>query len=507
MPTYTVTDPTSGRTVKLTGDSPPTEQELEQIFATIPAPTQQKQDWLTGNATSPVGKAWNAGMNILNIPSYVAGGAMRNLNQEDTNLVNAVPRIIQGNIKGLQEKTPVMQELPPLVGVDPNTLPGMAIGLAGEVAMPDPVDAYHLLTKSPKLAEKAVKYGGKAYKEAAEGSVTKGLNDPALQRKINDLGKPLKENIQEFMLRRNLLSRNPQEAEDLLGVLGKEFDELAVKSGKEVKFDDVLNAYKKALDEQNQLAAAGSEAAKATFQELLKRRNFFLEKTSKIGKVNKAGEFVVDIGDITKLKQAVTKDIPANKIGLGLQDLNKSGAADKARKIYQEAAIKAEPALRGLGLDMARAKEVKKLFERAASRGQSNKLFSLGKAATTMAGGTIAGVPGAVAGYAAESLARSPKALSFFARSGKPISELAGRLAPYAGKVQKVGEDLLRIFNQPRNQNQPQSQMLLPTANASTDTLSTGQQPIVKPSVSPSLPGSIPQPYRLKNKIKNTYAL
>lgn len=37
MNTYTVKDPQSGRTVKLTGDSPPTEQELNQIFAKLNA--------------------------------------------------------------------------------------------------------------------------------------------------------------------------------------------------------------------------------------------------------------------------------------------------------------------------------------------------------------------------------------------------------------------------------------------------------------------------------------
>lgn len=49
MPTYRVTDPTSGKTVKLTGDSPPTEQELEEIFSSIgnvpvpPAPPQEPE--------------------------------------------------------------------------------------------------------------------------------------------------------------------------------------------------------------------------------------------------------------------------------------------------------------------------------------------------------------------------------------------------------------------------------------------------------------------------------
>lgn len=35
MPTYRVTDPATGRTVKLTGDSPPTERELEDVFKSL----------------------------------------------------------------------------------------------------------------------------------------------------------------------------------------------------------------------------------------------------------------------------------------------------------------------------------------------------------------------------------------------------------------------------------------------------------------------------------------
>ena len=37
MPTYTVTDPISGRKVSLTGDSPPTESELNDVFSKLPA--------------------------------------------------------------------------------------------------------------------------------------------------------------------------------------------------------------------------------------------------------------------------------------------------------------------------------------------------------------------------------------------------------------------------------------------------------------------------------------
>lgn len=48
MPTYTVTDPQSGRKVTLTGDSPPTEQELEEIFSSLPTPKQDEQEQKEG---------------------------------------------------------------------------------------------------------------------------------------------------------------------------------------------------------------------------------------------------------------------------------------------------------------------------------------------------------------------------------------------------------------------------------------------------------------------------
>jgi len=35
MPTYKVTDPSTGKTLRLTGDSPPSETELNQIFVLL----------------------------------------------------------------------------------------------------------------------------------------------------------------------------------------------------------------------------------------------------------------------------------------------------------------------------------------------------------------------------------------------------------------------------------------------------------------------------------------
>ena len=56
MPVYLVKDPKTGQSVKLTGDSPPTEQELNDIFANLPA--QQEQSSFSDQA---VGVAENIG--------------------------------------------------------------------------------------------------------------------------------------------------------------------------------------------------------------------------------------------------------------------------------------------------------------------------------------------------------------------------------------------------------------------------------------------------------------
>ena len=53
MPTYRVTDPTSGKTLRLTGDSSPTEQELEDIFSKINATAQPTRPSITAQPARP----------------------------------------------------------------------------------------------------------------------------------------------------------------------------------------------------------------------------------------------------------------------------------------------------------------------------------------------------------------------------------------------------------------------------------------------------------------------
>ena len=76
MPTYRVTDPTTGKTIRLTGDSPPSEQELAQIFASMGAssqPSAPAQAPPTTGATPTPARTWG------DTASDVAMGAAKGL--------------------------------------------------------------------------------------------------------------------------------------------------------------------------------------------------------------------------------------------------------------------------------------------------------------------------------------------------------------------------------------------------------------------------------------------
>lgn len=80
MPSYKVTDPQSGKTVTLTGDSPPTETELTDIFAKLPGGTGQSRAVTAAQPPSPsfgqrVGNDATAIGNFLGIQNLPKGAS------------------------------------------------------------------------------------------------------------------------------------------------------------------------------------------------------------------------------------------------------------------------------------------------------------------------------------------------------------------------------------------------------------------------------------------------
>lgn len=100
MATYRVTDPATGRTVKLTGDSPPSEQELTQVFSSLGPATQ--------TPTQPAGPSMGRrGWEALRLPEQMATQVLT----PDKPMTSLAPEVSPSMLKTLATGTPrVMEE-------------------------------------------------------------------------------------------------------------------------------------------------------------------------------------------------------------------------------------------------------------------------------------------------------------------------------------------------------------------------------------------------------------
>lgn len=76
MPTYQVTDPASGRRVELTGDTPPTDEDLDEIFKSLPPAESKPQDKTFLQKAGQVGKDLVTGAVGRDIAGAVVTGAI-----------------------------------------------------------------------------------------------------------------------------------------------------------------------------------------------------------------------------------------------------------------------------------------------------------------------------------------------------------------------------------------------------------------------------------------------
>lgn len=126
MPTFEVTDPESGRKVRLTGESAPTEQELEKIFAEIP----EKGSPLGGVASEIGETAFNAtGEVSAGFNRFFVDGVDFALNA-----LNVFPQAL-----GLEQRIPLVRDLTDRLGATQggfveNDLARDILATAGETA-------------------------------------------------------------------------------------------------------------------------------------------------------------------------------------------------------------------------------------------------------------------------------------------------------------------------------------------------------------------------------------
>lgn len=140
-----------------------------------------------------------------------------------TNIGEFIAPPIVGAVRGVRDKQPLMTEVPKAVGVDPNSLPGFAIGLTAEVLAPGPgelktakeIDKFSDLNKGKKFLVSLI---NKAGSEDDAVKVIERLSEDALKSTDAVKAKNFRTALSSQLLRFNKFEGNPNAAK-ILGSL------------------------------------------------------------------------------------------------------------------------------------------------------------------------------------------------------------------------------------------------------------------------------------------------
>ena len=132
MPTYDITDPTTGQSVSLTGDSPPTEQELNDIFSQIGAAqpvaqTQQQAPRKTIGRAAKGQQFAETRRQTQDLTNKIEAGDISSKDLSDDQVkavqkerIKRIPEISETGFKGLSENTNFLQALAATTTFDPD---------------------------------------------------------------------------------------------------------------------------------------------------------------------------------------------------------------------------------------------------------------------------------------------------------------------------------------------------------------------------------------------------
>jgi len=300
MPTYKVTDPKSGKTLRLTGDSPPTEEELNQIFSS--QSQEQTSQSTQQNIPSNI-QPQNILGQLFNVPGAAIRSAMQGKGYaQGAAQPDQVPKFQDMAIKAVQKSTS------PIVNATIG-MPASALGLALDTVT-NPADLLSMLIS-----------GGVAKTPIAQAEITL-KNEKIAGRVINSLIKPAHKDF--------LFGNNPGLGVAKEGITANGLEELATKVESRIT---LLNDASKAIrntPENIQKTVNLSKVNRPLINSLIELKKApgthapqiksIETALSDIGRLNKGNLDNLSISDAYKIKKVIS----------GMQDWTIESGAGKA---------------------------------------------------------------------------------------------------------------------------------------------------------------------------------
>lgn len=270
--------------------------------------------------------ALDVGSRVVNAPSQVLGGVLKASRQLNPKLVSKTGDVYQppkikeveiptlqgkkkieigslihpglvGAVRGLKEQSSVMEELPEAAGIKSKSIPGVALGLAGELATPDLADALLATKAAKKVIEPITGLLGKTLKKTGEYVAESGIKPTASQRKV--FKNAYKKTIGKFIADKNLAGNISENLANRIDDLQGEFDELALRTDKKVTLKDWLQSFGKSENELSEIIDK---------KELKALREF---RNDLGGVIDESG--ALSLKDLVEMRRKLDKKIPESK--------------------------------------------------------------------------------------------------------------------------------------------------------------------------------------------------
>lgn len=345
---------------------------------------------------------------------------------------------------------------------------------------------------------------------ASDDIVTRGIGNPAAQAKLAQKGG---RSVASFIDEYNLYDRTPEAAGRAKSGILNQYDDLAMRSGKQVQMGQIMQAFDAEIVKLSQgVGGVISDANQAKIAELIRRRDQLLQAAG--GTVNEAGSLTsspiqAGVDTLTDFRRnVIDPDVPQSMYNL---DARGSGAAQgvkQSRDIVKGAIDSSDPRLAKLGKDYGMAKGMEKILTQAESRGNNRQLFNFTKLGGAGVGGLMSGAPGVVAGFALETMTNHPKFIAGASKTMRAGSQMLNnpaidRSMAKMGRVVSPGYNFARtgrMANVTPDQRTP----------ISTSKQTTPQKQLRSPQLSPSKPSYTPMPkitpYQMPKQSKSAQA-
>ena len=443
---YEIKDNKTGKTVVVEGNRAPTQTDAESIFQKAGL----RQTASSTEAPKKSNGALDTVLRVLNIPSDFLGGAVKasreeltgnykspevgptfNLGQDENfNLGKLIHPALVGGVRGLKDQTPIMQEIPNTLGIDPESLPGMMVGLAAEVATPDPLD----FIKFGKVAGKVTEKIGRKVTKGGEDLVLKGLKpSPSQQKKfLEKTGETLSSWMSKNKITSNFVENVDKKIDEIQGA----FDDIALNKELKVDPNTLLEKFVKSTEDFSG-SVVGSVKNKAKEIE-----SVYDNIVAKYGDT-------ISLADLTNERKAIDKMLKEGQFGLPMEQASylrsvRNAIQETIQDVTKDIKYQGKN-LKDLGQELKKLYEFEKIALSQSGVGKGTMAFGLtdllaGGAGFMSGGDPLERLKNAVIAVGTKRLINSPKVIG---KTSEGLQKVGDFLQTPA--ITKTLEALLRI--------------------------------------------------------------